>query len=68
MKKFLSLILSLILIANTSLAVFACEVDPDCTCDCEDCITEECECLCHQPAPIYGADLGEDGDDRAPKK
>ena len=68
MKKLLSLLLALILIANSSLSIFACEVDPECECHCEDCTTEECECPCHQPDPYFGAEVGEPGDDLNPKE
>ena len=63
MKKLLSLLLALILIANSSLSIFACEVDPECECHCEDCTVEECECPCHQPDPFLGPDWGDHGDD-----
>ena len=68
MKKLLSLLLALILIANSSLSIFACEVDPECECHCEDCTVEECECPCHQPDPYFGTDLGEPGDDLNPNE
>ena len=67
MKKLLSLLLALILIANSSLPVLAHEEDPDCTCNCEDCTTEECECPCHEPDPNLGPEWGGDGDDYIPK-
>ena len=56
MKKLLSLLLALILIANSSLSIFACEVDP------------ECECPCHQPDPYFGAEYGDHGDDKDPNE
>ena len=68
MKKLLSLLLALILIANSSLSIFACEVDPECECNCEDCTVEECECPCHQPDPYLGHDWGDLGDDLDPKE
>ena len=67
MKKLLTLLLALILIANSSLSNFACEVDPDCECNCEDCTVEECECPCHQPDPYLGPDPAGDGDDKNPR-
>ena len=66
MKKLLSLLLALILIANSSLSIFACEVDPECECHCEDCTVEECECICHIPDPTLGHDWAGDGDDQDP--
>ena len=68
MKKLLSLLLALILIANSSLSIFACEVDPECECHCEDCTVEDCECPCHKPDPYLGTELGEPGDDKNPKE
>ena len=68
MKKLLSLLLALILIANSSLSIFACEVDPECECNCEDCTVEECECPCHQPDPYLGHEWGDLGDDLDPKE
>lgn len=68
MKKLLSLLLALILIANSSLSIFACEVDPECECHCEDCTVEECECPCHQPDPLLGTEFGDLGDDKNPKE